>query len=135
MGLSKYLIGQEAIEYIKKEISQQFENDIVMEEIETAFNHHGWFKLKLKYIPNSYTIYFEGEFNCFNIRIIKDDGAFIALSKLIEYNNNLTEQDIRDSLEKLKNILKTKIHFYKIINEKLYQDVNGTYKEINSRKD
>ena len=57
------------------------------------------------------------------------------LTKLIEYNNNLTEQDIRDSLEKLKNILKTKIHFYKIINEKLYQDVNGTYKEINSRKD
>ena len=67
----------------KKEISQQFKNDIVIEEEKTDFNHHGLFKLKLKYIPNSYKSYFEGEFNCFNIRITKDDGAFIALTKLI----------------------------------------------------
>ena len=32
--------------------------------------------------------------------------AYIALKKLTDYSNDLTEKDICDSIEKLKNVLK-----------------------------
>ena len=72
----------------------------------------------------------EGEFNCFNVRITKDDDAYIALKKLTDYSNDLTEKDICDSIEKLKNVLKGDIVFYRSINGKPYQEINGEYKWI-----
>ena len=50
--------------------------------------------------------------------------------KLVDYSNDLTEKDLCDSIEKLKNVLKTKIAFYRSINGKLYQEINGEYKRI-----
>ena len=44
--------------------------------------------------------------------------------------NDLTEKDICDSIEKLKNVLKGDIVFYRSINGKPYQEINGEYKRI-----
>ena len=78
---------------------------------------------------------YKGEFNCFNVRITKDDDAYIALKKLTDYSNDLTEKDICDSIEKLKNVLKGDIVFYRSINGKTYQEINGEYKRIRRRED
>lgn len=103
---------------------------MLLEKEKSAWNHHGWFMLSFRYIPRKYTIHIEGEFNSFNIRITKDDGGYIALMQLIEYSNNLTERNLCDSIEKLERVLKTEIAFYKVINGKRYQEVDGVYKRI-----
>lgn len=130
MQSDNYMSGREALPYVKKEIQRQFGDEMLLEEEKSAWEHHGWFMLRFRYIPRSYTIHFEGEFNCFNLRITKDDGAYIALAQLIDYSNKLTERDLCNSIEKLKSVLKTEIAFYKIINGKHYRENNGVYKLI-----
>ena len=120
----------EAVAYIKKEIQRKFGDQMRFEEEKTAWEHHGWFMLRFRYMPRCYIIYFEGEFNGFNIRITKDDGAYIALAQLTNYSSDLTEMDLRNSIEELKSVLKTEIPFYKIINGKRYREINGSYKRI-----
>ncbi len=130
MQSDNYMSGREALPYVKKEIQRQFGDNMLLEEEKAAWDHHGWFMLRFRYVPGGYTIHFEGEFNSFNIRITKDDGAYIALAQLAEYSNKLTEKDLCDSIEKLESVLKTEIAFYKVINGKRYQEVNGIYKRI-----
>ena len=130
MQPGNYMSGHEALLYVKKEIQRQFGDEMLLEEEKSAWEHHGWFLLKFRYMPKLYTIHFEGEFNCFNVRITKEDGAYIALRQLTDYGNNLTEKDLCDSIEKLKSALKMEIAFYKIINGKRYQEVNGGYRRI-----
>ena len=55
--------------------------------------------------------------------------------KLVDYSNDLTEKDLCDSIEKLKNVLKGDIVFYRSINGKTYQEINGEYKRIRRRED
>lgn len=130
MQPGNYMSGHEALLYVKKEIQRQFGDEMLLEEEKSAWEHHGWFLLKFRYMPKLYTIHFEGEFNCFNVRITKEDGAYIALKQLTDYGNNLTEKDLCDSIEKLKSALKMEIAFYKIINGKRYQEINGVYRRI-----
>ena len=130
MQSDNYILGHEALSHAKKEIHRQFGDEMVLEEEKSAWEHHGWFILRYQYIPEPYMIHFEGEFNSFNIRITKEDGAYIALKQLIDYNNNFTERNLCDSIEKLKDVLKTEIAFYKIIDGKRYQEINGVYKRI-----
>ena len=130
MQSGRYMSGHMAMTCVKKEMHRQFGDEILLEEEKYAWERHGWFLLKFRYIPKPYMIHFEGEFNCFNVRITKDDDAYIALKKLTDYSNDLTEKDLCDSIEKLKNVLKTKIAFYRSINGKLYQEINGEYKRI-----
>ena len=130
MQSGNYMSGHKAMSYVKKEINRQFGDEILLEEEKHAWEHQGWFLLKFRYIPKPYMIQFEGEFNCFNVRITKGDDAYIALRQLTDYSNNLTEKDLGDSIEKLKSVLKTDIAFYKSINGKLYQEIDGSYKRI-----
>ncbi len=130
MQPGNYMSGHEALLYVKKEIQRQFGDEMLLEEEKSAWEHHGWFLLRFRYMPKLYTIHFEGEFNCFNVRITKEDGAYIALRQLTDYSNNLTEKDLCDSIEKLKSALKMEIAFYKIINGKRYQETNGVYRRI-----
>ena len=61
--------GHTAMSCVKKEMHRQFGDEILLEEEKHAWEHHGWFLLKFQYIPKPYMIQFEGEFNCFNVRI------------------------------------------------------------------
>ena len=135
MRSGRYMSGHTAMSCVKKEMHRQFGDEILLEEEKHAWEHHGWFLLKFQYIPKPYMIQFEGEFNCFNVRITKDDDAYIALKKLTDYSSDLTEKDICDSIEKLKNVLKGDIVFYRSINGKTYQEINGEYKRIRRRED
>lgn len=130
MQSGNYMSGDEAIAYVTKEIQRQFGEGMRLDEKKSVWKHHGWFMLRFRYTPRFYTIYFEGEFNSFNIRITKDDGAYIALAQLTNYSNNLTKTDLRNAIEELKSVLKTEIAFYKIINGQRYQEADGAYKRI-----
>mgnify|MGYP005779654311 CR=1 FL=1 len=114
MKQSKYLTGSDAPAFVKEEIFHTFKDSVVLEEEKSAPEHHGWFRLVFRYIPKSYMIWFEGEFNGFNIRITRDDGAYTALEKLIDYKQDLTEKDVRDSIEQLQHILQTEIALKKV---------------------
>ncbi len=130
MQSGDHMSGRDALPYVKKEMQRQFGDSMLLKEEKSAWERHGWFMLRFRYMPKSYTIHFEGEFNGFNVRITKDDGAYIALSQLIDYSNTLTERDLCDAIEKLKSVLNTEIAFYKIINGKRCQEINGVYRRI-----
>ena len=114
MKSGKYLTGSDALAFVKEEIFHIFKSSVVLSEENSAPEHHGWFKLVFRYIPKSYIICFEREFNCFNIRITRDDGAYTALTKLIDYRQALKEKDVRDAIEKLRRVLQTEITFNEV---------------------
>ena len=76
---------------------------------------------------------FEGEFNAFHVRILNQDGGFIALNQLTDYGNELLEEDIADAVCKMRERLSSPIAFYKVINDKLYLQTDGIYRRVRKR--
>lgn len=127
-----YLGGEKGILFIKEEFYNCFGNDIKPEEEKVQLEHHGWFLLKYVYLPKGYIISFEAELNSFNIRILNEDGGFIALTYLVKYENDLKGVNVRYAINKLKEVIEAELSFYKSMNNKLYKQVNGEYKRVNS---
>lgn len=125
-----YLLGDKGVLFIKKVMQNYFENSVKLINEELDLKHHGWFAIKYEYLPQKYLILFEGEFNTFTIRIINKDGGFIALKQLIDYKNNLLEDDITCSIDKMKKIIDNPINFYKLIDDRLFQQIDGQYKRV-----
>lgn len=129
-----YLIGEKGISFAKEEFNDCFVNDIKLEEEKVQLEHHGWFLLKYVYLPKRFIISFEAEFNSFNIRIVNEDGGFIALNSLIKYENDLKSVNVRYAINKLKEVLKSELNFYNSKNNKLYKQVDGEYKRIKNNE-
>lgn len=127
---NSYLLGSKGISFIKKVMRDSFENNVKLINEEHNFKHHGWFAIKYEYLPRKYFILFEGEFNTFNIRIVNEDDGFIALKQLINYKNNLLEEDIIYTIIKMREEIDKPIDFYKLIDDKLFQHVDGQYKRV-----
>lgn len=129
-----YLLGKSSPAYVKEEMQRRFGMDMALEEESADWEHHGWFMLVFRYQPKAYRIYFEGEFNSFNIRFTKEDGAFAALSQVTDYSHSLNKADICNALEKMQTALKEEINFYKSINGKLYREDKGHYRRVKAGK-
>lgn len=111
-------------------MENNFDKDVILINEEFDLKHHGWFTIKYEYLPKNYFILFEGEFNTFNIRIVNKDEGFIALKKLVDYKNNLLAEDITSTIMKMKEKIDNPINFYKLIDEKLFQQDGGQYKKV-----
>ena len=111
MKPGKYIIGSDALAFVKEEMLHIFKSSAVLTEEKSAPEHHGWFMLVFRYIPKSYMIYFEGEFSYFIVRIEKGDGAFTTLNRLTDFDNTLRMSAVRESVKKLKEILEREILF------------------------
>lgn len=125
-----HLAGSEGEAVVKKEMELQFGAKMELVKENADFSHHGWFMLTYRYIPKNYDILFEGEFKSFNIRITKADGAFMPLNGVADYAKQLNKKDVQEAVKKLKTVLEGEISFYKIINGKRYQEIDGEYKRI-----
>lgn len=125
-----YLLGSKGALFIKKIMENNFDKDVILINEELDLKHHGWFTIKYEYFPKNYFILFEGEFNTFNIRIVNKDEGFIALKKLVDYKNNLLAEDITSTIMKMKEKIDNPINFYKLIDDKLYQQDGGQYKKV-----
>lgn len=130
MQSGKSILRQEALEFIRNEILNLFGKDMELKEEKSDWEHHGWFMLVFQYIPKGYRIYIEREFNSFNIRIASNDGGYIALEQLTNYENCVTGENICNAVDKLRIVLSSDISFYKVINGKRYQQVDGQYKRV-----
>lgn len=93
-------------------------------------NHDGWFVLQYLYVPKNYIITFESEFNGFDINITNEDGGYISFVRLSNCNTNLTSENVKTAINHLHIVLKQEISFFKVINDKLYKQVDGEYKRI-----
>ena len=101
-----------ALQYLKEEVRRQFGYSMLLEEEKTAWEHHGWFLLRFRYIPKQYAIRIEGEFNGFNIRIERKDAAFISLKDLLDCGCELTEEGIERAVAAMAQALETEIDFF-----------------------
>jgi hypothetical protein len=128
-----YLTGNRGMAYIKKSMTESFGEAVKLIEENQYFKHHGWFQLRYEYLPLRYFILFEGEFNAFHVRILNQDGGFIALNQLTDYGNELLEEDIADAVCKMRERLSSPIAFYKVINDKLYLQTDGIYRRVRKR--
>lgn len=127
---NSYLLGSKGILFIKKVMENNFDKNVILINEELDLKHHGWFTIKYEYLPRKYFILFEGEFNTFNIRIVNKDEGFIALKQLVDYKNNLLAEDITSAIMKMKEKIDNSINFYKLIDDKLFQQNDGQYKRV-----
>lgn len=111
-------------------MEDNFEKNVKFINEELDLKHHGWFTIKYEYLPRKYFILFEGELNSFNIRIVNKDEGFIALKQLVDYKNNLLAEDITSTIMKMKEKIDNPINFYKLIDDKLFQQEGGQYKRV-----
>ena len=125
-----YLLGSKGVLFIKKVMEDKFGKNAILIKEELDLKHHGWFTIEYEYLPKKYFILFEGEFNSFNIRIVNKDEGFIALKQLVDYKNNLLEEDIISAIIKMKETIDCQINFYKLIDDKLFQQDGEKYKRV-----
>lgn len=111
MLYNDYLEDDNRVIYVKEEIQRRFGAKIQFTAESYAPEHHGWFMVEFRYIPQNYRIYFEGEFNYFIVRIEKEDGAFTTLNRLTDYDDALRRSAVREAVKKLKEILEKEIRF------------------------
>lgn len=130
-----YLLGLRGMMFIKEEMTKHFQSSMILIDEKNDFNHHGWFILKYRYVDKKYIVSFEGEFNSFNVRIITEDGGFISLKQLKDYENDLLKKNIIDVITILQKVLVKPIEFYKVHNNKLYKQTNGSYKQVKDWKE
>lgn len=115
MQPGKNILRQEALEYVRNEVMNLFGKDMELREEKSDWEHHGWFMLVFQYVPKKYSIYFEREFHSFHIRITNEDGGFIALEHVVDYENRITGENIERAVDKLKMVLESNLSFYKVI--------------------
>lgn len=130
MQPDRNVLGREALEYVRNQVSDSFGKEMELRQERSNWDHHGWFMLVFHYVPKKYTVYFEREFHSFNIRITNEDGGYIALEQIVDYENRITGEAVRSVVKRLKTALEGDISFYKIINGKRYRQKNGTYQKI-----
>lgn len=129
-----YLLGLRGMLFIKEEMTKRFQSSMILVDEKSDINHHGWFILKYRYVGKKYIVSFEGEFNSFNVRITAEDGGYISLKQLSDYRNDLLERNIVDVITILQKVLAKPIEFYKVQNDKLYKQTNGSYKRVKDWK-
>lgn len=127
---NSYLLGSKGALFIKKVMENNFDKNVILVNEKLDLKHHGWFTIKYEYLPRKYFILFEGELNTFNIRIVNKDEGFIALKQLVDYKNNLLAEDITSAIMKMKEKIDNPINFYKLIDDKLFQQEDGQYKRV-----
>lgn len=130
MQSDEHILRQEAPEIVQETVIQHFGADMELKEKKTDWEHHGWFRLTFQYIPKKFFVYFEREFNSFNVRIVNGDGGYVALEQIADYENRITGENVLKAVDKLRTVLGTDISFYKVINGKRYRQINGEYKRI-----
>lgn len=124
------ILRQEALEYVRNEVMQLFGEDMELKEEKSDWEHHGWFMLVFQYVPKKYRICFEREFHSFHVRITNEDGGFIALEQIVDYENRITGENIEIAVSKLKRVLEGEISFYKIIHGKRCRQTDGQQKRV-----
>lgn len=93
-----------------------FSTDIRKTETVCKFEHRGFFRLGYEYFPNHYKIEVENEFRTFDITIFDDEQAFCSLFGISKFNNQLGEENIKNSILLLKAVLLRNdfnMYFYK----------------------
>ena len=103
--------NQDAYLYIKQEMERQFPGKVTLLKEESAWDHHGWFRLWFTYKPKEYWIFFEGEFRSFNIRILASGKRYLPFRWIRNYDNILEEEAIQDAICQLKECLKEDLPF------------------------
>ena len=108
-----------------------FSTDIRKTETVCKFEHRGFFRLGYEYFPNHYKIEVENEFRTFDITIFDDEQAFCSLFGISKFNNQLGEENIKNSILLLKAVLlRNDFNMYFRKDGKLYRKNSEGIKRI-----
>lgn len=108
-----------------------FGTDIRKTETVCKFEHRGFFRLGYEYFPNHYKIEVENEFRTFDITIFDDEQAFCSLFGISKFNNQLGEENIKNSILLLKAVLlRNDFNMYFRKDGKLYRKNSEGIKRI-----
>ena len=112
-------------------INREFGNDMVLEKQMLHYEHMGYFSLSYKYDPLRYSIKIENELRTFDGKIKNERGEFVVLSRLVDFNLELTEEGITDFVIVLREQLKkNSFDWYLVENDHLYVISNGIKKRL-----
>ena len=122
---------EKVISYVLDSFAEIFRNDIVFVKKQVSIEHMGYFKIQYKYLPLKYDIVFESDRNVFDIEIYDNEGAKNILYRIEKYNSELSFENIKKAIQKLKTVMeKNDMCFYIYKNKKLYKKINGGYLRV-----
>ena len=111
--------------------SDIFGKDIFLTEKQIAVEHMGFFKIIYRYLPLEYEIILENDRGVFSIEIYDNEGAHRNLYGIKKYNSETREENVKDAVQKLKDILeKDDFYFYINRGNKLYKKIDQCYKRV-----
>ncbi len=111
--------------------SDIFGKDIFLTEKQIAVEHMGFFKIIYRYLPLEYEIILENDRGVFSIEIYDNEGAHRNLYGIKKYNSATREENVKDAVQKLKDILeKDDFYFYINRGNKLYKKIDQCYKRV-----
>ena len=108
-----------------------FGTDIRKTETVCKFENRGFFRLGYEYFPNHYKIEVENEFRTFDITIFDDEQASNSLFRISKFNDQLGEENIKNSILLLKAVLlRNDFNMYFRKDGKLYRKNSEGIKRI-----
>ncbi len=111
--------------------SDIFGKDIFLTEKQIAVEHMVFFKIIYRYLPLEYEIILENDRGVFSIEIYDNEGAHRNLYGIKKYNSATREENVKDAVQKLKDILeKDDFYFYINRGNKLYKKIDQCYKRV-----
>lgn len=119
------------IDKIRHAFPDTFGKDIFFIEQQVCLEHMGYFLVKYRYIPLEYDLVLENDRGVFSIEIIDHEGAHRNLYGIKKYNSATREENVKDAVQKLKDILeKDDFYFYINRGNKLYKKIDQCYKRV-----
>lgn len=119
------------IAFVQEIFQNVFKDKLTFEGKQVNIEHMGYFQIRYKFLPRQYDLVFENDRNKFVIDIFDDEGAKTTLYRIVNFNNGLSKEDIKETILKLEEILEQDdICFYIHRNQKLYKKIDGEYKRV-----
>lgn len=116
------------IAFIEQMFQKVFKDKLAFEKKQVNIEHMVFFQIRYKFLSSKYEVVFENDRNKFAIDIFDDEGAKTTLYRIVNFNNGLSMENIKEAILKLQNVLEQDdICFYIRKNQKLYRKTGEEY--------
>ncbi|MBR0147345.1 MAG: hypothetical protein IJM25_11890 [Eubacterium sp.] len=93
--------------FFRNAFEEVFGEEISEIEVKKEYEKSGYFRIVYRYIPENYTLKVDCHRKLYDIFITDDEGAMTNLYRVTKFDNDLTQEKIREAVRKVKDIVES----------------------------
>ena len=93
--------------FFRNAFEEIFGEEIREIEVKKEYEKNGYFRIVYRYMPENYTLKVDCHSKLYDIFITDDEGAMTNLYRVTKFDNDLTQEKIREAVRKVKDIVES----------------------------